>query len=183
MPRDSRYHVYVLECGTSGGKFYVGSTNNLERRMQEHFSGKGAAWTKIYKPQRQVKSTISFSKQHAMEQEDVEVKRMMNEHGIGNVRGGTYSKPRLDTIALTALQRELNHQNDKCLNCGQFGHYVAECPYSEKNLPESNATHLELGNCSDTESCDEESSCSESSYESTSLCWDYLSPMSFGFPF
>ena len=40
--------VYILLC--SNGSYYTGSTIRLERRIQEHKSGKGANHTKKYPP-------------------------------------------------------------------------------------------------------------------------------------
>ena len=37
-------YMYILEC--SNGRFYVGSTNNLERRISEHQNGHGYNYTK-----------------------------------------------------------------------------------------------------------------------------------------
>jgi putative endonuclease len=43
------YHVYILEC--ADGTLYVGSTNNLEKRLREHNGLKsGAHYTKIRRP-------------------------------------------------------------------------------------------------------------------------------------
>lgn len=36
--------VYILEC--SDGSYYTGSTNNLERRLNEHQNSQGANYTK-----------------------------------------------------------------------------------------------------------------------------------------
>lgn len=41
-------YIYILKC--ANGKFYTGSTNNLERRMFEHQTGKGANYTKEHSP-------------------------------------------------------------------------------------------------------------------------------------
>lgn len=38
------WSVYLLECGD--GSVYTGITNNLEKRMQSHESGKGAKYTR-----------------------------------------------------------------------------------------------------------------------------------------
>ncbi|MDD5348381.1 MAG: GIY-YIG nuclease family protein [Candidatus Omnitrophica bacterium] len=38
------YYVYILEC--TDRSLYTGITNNLERRLNEHFSGKGCRYTK-----------------------------------------------------------------------------------------------------------------------------------------
>lgn len=43
------YFVYILECSDSS--LYVGSTNNLEKRLHEHNNSKGGAhYTKIRRP-------------------------------------------------------------------------------------------------------------------------------------
>ena len=41
-------YVYILEC--SNGKYYTGSTNDLERRLFEHWNGDGSNFTKKYPP-------------------------------------------------------------------------------------------------------------------------------------
>ncbi len=42
------FFVYILECKSKNGHvtLYTGYTNNLERRVEEHASGKGARHTK-----------------------------------------------------------------------------------------------------------------------------------------
>jgi len=43
------YYVYLLECADDS--FYVGCTNNLEKRLRQHNSSKyGAHYTKIRRP-------------------------------------------------------------------------------------------------------------------------------------
>ena len=43
------YFVYILQC--SDGTYYVGCTNNLDKRLFEHNSSKnGAHYTKIRRP-------------------------------------------------------------------------------------------------------------------------------------
>jgi putative endonuclease len=41
-------HMYILRCGD--GSFYVGSTRDLENRMQLHTSGTGSHYTGIRLP-------------------------------------------------------------------------------------------------------------------------------------
>ncbi len=38
------YYVYILEC--RGGTLYVGSTNDVEKRVSAHNAGKGAKYTR-----------------------------------------------------------------------------------------------------------------------------------------
>jgi len=42
------YYLYLLRC--EGGSIYCGITTDLERRLKEHQSGKGAKYTKTHKP-------------------------------------------------------------------------------------------------------------------------------------
>ena len=42
------FYVYVIKC--QGEAFYIGQTNNIPRRWQEHKAGKGADYTKKNPP-------------------------------------------------------------------------------------------------------------------------------------
>lgn len=42
--------VYILEC--RGGRYYVGFTRNLEKRLAQHFGGEGARFTRTFRPLR-----------------------------------------------------------------------------------------------------------------------------------
>jgi len=48
--------VYILRCGDDS--YYVGSTRDLERRMQEHASGRGSAYTS-----RRLPVTLAFAQE------------------------------------------------------------------------------------------------------------------------
>ena len=41
-------YVYILLC--ANGKYYVGSTEDLERRLKEHECGRGCGFTKAHLP-------------------------------------------------------------------------------------------------------------------------------------
>jgi putative endonuclease len=44
-----KYFVYILQC--SDGTFYIGTTNNLEKRLIAHNTSKhGARYTKVRRP-------------------------------------------------------------------------------------------------------------------------------------
>jgi type I restriction enzyme M protein len=47
-PRPGVFFVYVIACEDSS--YYIGHTDNLPRRWQEHISGKGTDWTKKNRP-------------------------------------------------------------------------------------------------------------------------------------
>jgi putative endonuclease len=42
------WHVYIVECYDK--KLYTGVTNNIDRRVEEHNSGKGAKFTRARTP-------------------------------------------------------------------------------------------------------------------------------------
>ena len=46
------WYVYILLC--ADGSFYTGCTNNVNRRVESHFNGKGARYTKSHKPKKLV---------------------------------------------------------------------------------------------------------------------------------
>ena len=49
MAASGRQSVYVLQL--KEGKYYVGTTTNLERRLKEHAAGhRRPAWTTVYPP-------------------------------------------------------------------------------------------------------------------------------------
>lgn len=119
--------IYVLRL--EGGKYYVGKTDNVQRRYQEHLNGKGSAWTREHAPvklERTIKGASVFD-------EDKIVKELMAKHGIDNVRGGAYVNKKLDAVQTEALTRELRGATDCCNKCGKSGHFAARC-YAKKDV-------------------------------------------------
>jgi ribonuclease HI len=51
---DEDWCVYVLKC--SNNAFYIGSTNNLERRLKEHEQGRGSKFVRSWRPFEAVKT-------------------------------------------------------------------------------------------------------------------------------
>lgn len=113
--------LYVLAL--RGGKYYVGKTRSLERRMQQHVDGQGSAWTKKYPPVRVEKTMKNIDDFD----EDKWVKIYMNQYGIANVRGGTYSNIQLTPTQQATLQAEIWASTDRCLRCGRDTHFVKNC--------------------------------------------------------
>jgi putative endonuclease len=69
-----KYFVYILECSDS--TLYVGSTNNLEKRVHQHNNSKnGAHYTKIRRPVKLVHSE-TFETYGVSRAREAEIKRM-----------------------------------------------------------------------------------------------------------
>lgn len=65
--------VYILEC--TDGSLYTGITNDLERRMKAHATGKGAKYTKRRGPFA-VRYTESLDSKGAALQREAEIKSL-----------------------------------------------------------------------------------------------------------
>lgn len=75
--------VYVLAL--SGGFFYVGKTHNLNVRLAQHWSGKGAKWTQLHTP-------IKLSKVYMNETEQEITDLFIRIYGRDKVRGGNWTR-------------------------------------------------------------------------------------------
>lgn len=83
-------NLYVLKL--QEGKYYVGTTHNVEKRYQMHKTGKGAEWTKIYPPVKilSIKQYNFCDPKKALLEEDGMTIQMMKKYGRNNVRGGRF---------------------------------------------------------------------------------------------
>mgnify|MGYP002623480377 CR=1 FL=1 len=112
--------IYILEL--EGGYYYVGRTSNLERRLRDHSSGYGSAWTRKYKPVR-VLRTIPGDKFD----EEPWTLRMMEKYGLDRVRGGRWVQVKLDEQSRREIEDRMRWADDRCIRCGLAGHFVANC--------------------------------------------------------
>lgn len=113
--------IYILRL--AGGNWYVGKTDNFQKRMEEHVRGGGSTWTsmhKVMKVDKVVENASPFD-------EDRYVKEYMAKYGIDKVRGGSYVTEKLDSVAQAALKREINAATDCCTRCGRKNHFVSDC--------------------------------------------------------
>ncbi|MBB5395135.1 GIY-YIG nuclease family protein [Mucilaginibacter sp. AK015] len=79
-----RFCVYVLLL--KNAHFYVGITDNLQRRIAEHFAGKGAEYTKRYQPL----EVLEVFPNATYLLETKVTRDYMNKYGKDRVRGGIY---------------------------------------------------------------------------------------------
>jgi hypothetical protein len=113
--------IYVLQL--EGGKYYVGKSDDVQQRIEDHMSSGGSAWTRKYKPLKVVQTISNAS----IFDEDKYTKIYMNKYGVDNVRGGSYVSEHLDEIQLEAIYTEIWAANDCCTRCGRKGHFIKDC--------------------------------------------------------
>lgn len=112
--------IYKLEL--ANGKKYIGKTTNIDRRMEQHFSGNGAKVTQKFKPQ-SGKVIDSCPGYFANKLEQKHTNKNINKYGYDNVRGGKYTNS-------TTLHKK---KEIICYKCGNSGHYATNCYSNNKN--------------------------------------------------
>lgn len=87
----TRRYIYVLKC--AGGKYYVGQTNNIARRLREHKEGQGSWFTIKHKPLGVIDNfCVGYLTQaQAMYYENETTLRYMEQYSVNDVRGGDYT--------------------------------------------------------------------------------------------
>lgn len=113
--------IYVLQL--EEGKWYVGKTDDLQKRLDQHKSGRGSLWTKEYKPIK-IYETRPITSIH---DETNVTKDLMKKYGIQNVRGGAYCQLEIPEETEELIRHEIRSTNDKCFKCGKPGHFANKC--------------------------------------------------------
>lgn len=113
--------VYILLLEQN--KYYVGRTNNINFRLNEHFNKFGSYFTKKYKPIK-VKKIIQDCDYF---DEDKYTIKMMAKYGIENVRGGSFTKINLSKCDINVINKMINNSKNKCFNCFSPSHFANEC--------------------------------------------------------
>ena len=117
----SKINIYVLKL--ESGKYYIGKSNDIHKRFQQHLNGIGSSWTKKYKPlkiEKIINNTSPFD-------EDKVTKELMDKYGIDNVRGGSYSNIELSDFQIETIKTEIWGATDLCSQCGHKGHFIKDC--------------------------------------------------------
>jgi len=140
----SKTNIYIIKCANN--KYYVGKSQNPEKRFLEHINGEGSTWTSKHEPKEIVKIIPNASPFD----EDRYVKEYMNKYGIENVRGGSYVKEVLDDNEKYNLKKEIWSSTNCCSQCGRKGHFVKDC------FANTDVNGEEIYNCWACEKCSKE---------------------------
>ena len=133
-PKKKKTYTYIMEL--KDDCWYVGTTIDPTSRLDAHRSGKEAEWTRQHPPMEGCSYNLKEVKgdeEQARLDEDSEVKRLMKEHGIEKVRGGSYSTTTLSRLDVKALSKELRHASGGCLRCGHKSHWATSC-FAKKDV-------------------------------------------------
>jgi predicted GIY-YIG superfamily endonuclease len=84
IPCCSLVYCLVLE----NGKYYVGTSAQLNQRLSSHWEGNGSRWTKIHKPIKIY--SVCLGNRNTERRVTLEI---MAKFGWKNVRGGPWCKP------------------------------------------------------------------------------------------
>lgn len=121
------FTVYTLKL--EGGKYYVGRTKNLSRRIEEHANNAGSQWTKKY----QMERVLEVFENCDEYDENKYTFKYMNKFGIDNVRGGAFCQIVISDEEKRVINKILISCPDKCVYCG-LDHLSSLCDHRPVNL-------------------------------------------------
>ena len=112
--------VYVLLL--KNNKIYVGFSNNVQKRIKDHFIAEGCEWTKQNKPLRIIKIIPGDQID-----EEIQTFNYMRMFEVNNVRGGSYSKVLMTEFEQEKAIQQICHFKNLCYKCNMSGHYSSSC--------------------------------------------------------
>jgi len=124
-------NIYILECNDN--KYYIGKTSlSVDIRYSQHLTDDNCAFTTKYKP---IKIVETIKSNDPLDEDKI-TKKYMILYGIDNVRGGSYTKLKLDDWMIKSLEHEFKSSNDICYKCNTKGHFSKDCDTDKFNIIE-----------------------------------------------
>jgi len=122
-----RHGVYVLALEQGG--IYVGRSNDIDSRIQQHQSGAGSAWCRRQGGVvREVPTVHAGSPDDLASWEMNETVAQMLMHGFENVRGWEFTNcAALSSKECDTLKTLVMGQGNMCRRCGGEGHFATHC--------------------------------------------------------
>jgi predicted GIY-YIG superfamily endonuclease len=117
--------VYVLEL--EDGRVYVGSSKDVPRRLAQHKSGSGSAYTKVYKPTGVLLPRLGNVEGDGDAAERDETLRYMMQRGIPFVRGWKFTRVDMPLEEFDEAEANIRELFDLCRKCGYKGHFCTHC--------------------------------------------------------
>ena len=132
-PLSSTSGVYVLELNTAG-RYYVGQSQNILRRLEQHKNGEcSAAYVMANGGFMRTLQPMTPPNQDFRVWEQNETICRMMKHGISNVRGFEFtSVGNLPLDKLITIKTLFFGFGDFCRKCGRRGHYERDCVETTK---------------------------------------------------
>lgn len=104
--------LYILYL--ENNNWYVGVSNKPEKRIEKHFKGQGARWTKLHAPK--AVAMVKEIKGSRVKAERNATLKLMERYGILNVRGGAWCQRYLKDRQINCIEKQLqklkNHETE-----------------------------------------------------------------------
>jgi predicted GIY-YIG superfamily endonuclease len=117
--------VYILELAQ--GRVYVGHSCDTRRRIHQHMSGQGSAFTKAFPPTGVMLPRLGCVTGSPEAAERDETLRYMFLRGIQLVRGWRYVRVDMPEHEIQDAEENIRELFDLCRRCGHPGHFITRC--------------------------------------------------------
>ena len=124
--------VYVLRL--IGGRFYVGSSHDIDARIASHRAGTGSAFTRAFGVEcEEPPATRAMDDYESWER--AETLWRARTHGFDFVRGWMWTTLRLTHAHRAEFKRQLAERFSACRSCGSLDHFIEQCDRRADHRP------------------------------------------------